>query len=81
MYNGHELHILRNEAYVDDENRLRLHLLMECPICEDECSVRGRLPDDFDDYNYRAALAKLVLIGYFNEPCDGTNTNYVYSGV
>jgi len=69
-FRDHELHLLHNDATETVDGRLQLHLTLHCPKCDSEQVLRGRLPKDTTDYSYRAALAKLITLGHFIEPCD-----------
>lgn len=76
---NHEIHLLHNDAHETVDNRFQIHLTLHCPRCDEEHTVRGRLPPEFEDYNYRAALAKLTVLGAFNYECGG-NKNHTYYG-
>jgi len=69
-FRDHELHLLHNDASETVDGRLQLHLTLHCPKCDSEQVVRGRLPKEVRDYNYRAALAKFITLGYFAKHCD-----------
>jgi hypothetical protein len=37
------------------------------------------MPPEVEDYNYRSALAKLTVLGYFKHKCNG-RSNHTYYG-
>jgi len=76
---GHEIHILHNDAHETVDDRFQVHLTLHCPRCDEEHTVRGRMPPEVEDYNYRSALAKLTVLGYFKHKCNG-RSNHTYYG-
>jgi hypothetical protein len=65
------VYLLHNIAIVSADDRLFLRLSTECTDCGTEKKIRTRLPYEINDYNYRAALAKLCIIsGYIMEDCE-----------
>lgn len=78
-YRGHEIHVLHNTASKTVDSRLRLHLTLHCPKCDEESVVRGRLPPEYYRYEYRAALAKFAALSHFADTCDA-KMNYSYHG-
>lgn len=66
---GHEIFLLHNDAHTTADDRFQIHLTLYCSLCDEENTVRGRLTPEFEDYNYRSALAKLLVLSYFVEEC------------
>lgn len=79
-YSGHEVHLLHNDAHETVDGRLQLHLTLHCPKCDSEHTVRGRLPPEVIDFEYRAALAKLVALGWFDDDCTARSNHRTYYG-
>lgn len=75
---GHEIHLLHNDAYIKADDRIQIHLTLHCPRCDEEHTVRGRLPPEVEDYNYRAAVAKFLVLGHFNYDCSGRKHHTYY---
>lgn len=63
--NGHKLKIAHNKLYVDDEERLRVHLTLYCSNCREEHTVRTRFPYGYENENEAAAFCKLMVIAHF----------------
>jgi len=68
-YKSHSLVPLQNDLFVDDENRVKVHLTLHCGNCYQNTTVRGHLPRECTDYNRIAALSKMATLGGFVHPC------------
>jgi len=76
---GHEIHLLHNDAHETVDGRFQLHFTLHCPRCDDDYTIRGRVPPEFERYNYIAALVKLTALGYFKNECSG-RPHHTYYG-
>jgi hypothetical protein len=75
-WRDHKLCLSENTAYKTNDERLRIHLSIYCPYCNEDYVIRGRLEYGFDRFEYRAALAKIAVLGYFNRSCPQRKTKY-----
>lgn len=69
-WNGHRIHLLKNDAHPTSEGKLQVHLTLYCEYCEMESVIRGKskyatewTPRHMQDVKL-AALAP-----YFQEDC------------
>jgi hypothetical protein len=76
-FREHKLYLLENVAEETVDNRLRLHITIHCPRCDNEQVIRGRLPPEYNRHEYRAALAKLAALGYFSDECE-SRPNHIH---
>jgi len=63
--NGHALRVASNKLYVDDDERLRVHLTLYCAHCREKHTVRTRFPYGYEDENRASAFCKLMVIAQF----------------
>lgn len=68
-YKSHSLVPLQNDAFVDSEERLKIHLTLHCGNCYQSTTIRGHLPPSCTNYNTVAAISKIAAIGGFIQPC------------
>jgi len=64
-YNGHRIHLLHNDAYVLDDERLQVHFTLYCSECDSEFTLRGR-SNAWDGWSPQHLQdAKVLILGPF----------------
>jgi len=64
--NGHTLRVAENKLFVDDDDRLRVHLILYCSDCHEKHAVRTRFPYGYEGRAEAAAFCKLILLAKFS---------------
>lgn len=70
VLNEHHLILLQNDLYIvtdGDSNRLKIRLTVSCSLCHQSHTIRGRLPPEYTEYNYYAALTKIAALSEFTQ--------------
>jgi hypothetical protein len=73
-FHGHKLFIVNNDCYVNEDDRLRFHLILYCKSCEKESGVRGRLMSKNTEHQKNAARLKLYCFYKFLTRCSCANS-------
>lgn len=61
----HEVRIAENKLYIDDDERLKVHLTLYCSHCDESHTVRTRFPYGYGNESQAAVFCKLMLLTKF----------------
>lgn len=74
-WRGHDILLLENNGHVTVDDRLEMHINLHCKWCESDSIIRWRFSDEYSEYEWAAALSKLLVLHGFSEECNGVEQN------
>jgi hypothetical protein len=74
-WRGHKIILLENNGHVTVDRRLEIHINLHCKKCGSDSVVRWKFSDTYSEYNWAAALSKLLVLHGFSEECAGVEKN------
>lgn len=74
-WRGHDIILLTNNGHITVDDRLEIHINLHCKRCESDSIVRWRFSDEYSEYEWAAALSKLLVLHRFSEECNSVEKN------
>lgn len=63
--NEHVFRIIENKLYIDDDERLRVHLTLHCSHCNEKETVRNRFPYGYPNVDEAVGYCKMMVLAKF----------------